>query len=125
MGFMAGEYDMELIMNEIYSTIAFELAAGERIGIHVRRGEALQVSGERLWVTRSNDEADYFLHDGDTLALRPSETLWLSVDGPRPARLTVTLKAGTRGMLANWLGERMAYVHAAAFRGSRLGMRIG
>jgi hypothetical protein len=122
---MAVEYDMEPIMNEIYSTIAFELTAGERIGIRVRRGEALRVAGERLWITRSNDAADYFLHDGDTLALRPSETLWLSVDGPGAARLTVTLKAGTRGMLANWFGERLAYAHAAAFRGSKLGMRIG
>jgi hypothetical protein len=125
MGFMAVGYGMEPIMNEIYSTIAFELAAGERIGIRVRRGEALRVSGERLWITRSNDQADYFLHDGDTLALRPSETLWLSVDGLGAARLTVTLKAGTRGKLANWIGERLAYAHAAAFCGSRLGMRIG
>ncbi|CAB3788743.1 DUF2917 domain-containing protein [Pararobbsia alpina] len=112
-------------MNEIYSTVAFELAAGERIGIQVRRGEALRVCGERLWVTRSNDQADYFLHDGDTLALRPSETLWLSVDGPRPARLMVTLKGGMRGRLADWVGDWLAYAQAVVFSGSKLGMRIG
>jgi Protein of unknown function (DUF2917) len=125
MAYMTVGYDMEPIMNEIYSTIAFELAAGERLGIRVQRGEALHLSGERLWVTRSNDEADYFLHDGDTLPLRPSETLWLSVDGLGSARLSVTLKAGTQGKLARWLGERLAYAHVAAFRGARLGMRVG
>jgi hypothetical protein len=122
---MAVEYDTELIMKEIYSTIAFELEAGERIGIRVLRGEALRVEGERLWVTRSNDEADYFLEDGETLPLRPSETLWLSVDGLRAARLTVMLKAGTRGKLVNWVGSWLAAVQATAFSGSRLGMRIG
>ncbi len=122
---MAVEYDTEPIMKEIYSTIAFQLEAGERIGIRVLRGEALRVEGERLWITRSNDQVDYFLGDGETLPLRPSETLWLSVDGLRPARLTVMLKAGTRGKLVNWVGNWLAAVQATAFSGSKLGMRIG
>jgi hypothetical protein len=124
-GFHGSRYDVESIMKEIYSTIAFELAGGERIGIRVRRGEFLQASGERLWVTRSNDQADYFLHDGDTLALRPDETLWLSVDGLRTARLMVTLKAGTRGQLVSWLGDWLTRTQAAVCSGPGFGVRIG
>ncbi len=88
-------------MKEIFSTVAFELSSGERIAIRVLRGEALKVSGERLWLTRSNDDVDYFLYDGEVLALRPNETLWLSVDGPRDARLTFTFAEGAGQRFAN------------------------
>ncbi len=121
---MAVEHDMEPIMKEIFSTVAFELSPGERIAISVRRGEALRVSGERVWVTRSNDAVDYFLHDGDALSLRADETLWLSVDGLGTSRVTFALAAGTGHRLATvfrrWWDK--APIPAA---GGKLGMRIG
>ncbi len=112
-------------MKEIFSTVAFELSSGERAAIRVLRGEALKVSGERLWITRSNDEVDYFLYDGDVLALRPNETLWLSVDGPRDARLTFTFAEGPGRRLANWFGRLGNGGTVGTAGRPKLGLRAG
>jgi hypothetical protein len=112
-------------MKEIYSTIAFDLQPGERVGIRVRRGRALSVSGERVWLTRSNDSADYFLHDGETMDLRAHELLWLSVDGEKGARLQFTLEAGSGNRLVDWMSDWWKQGPAGALTGSKLGLRIG
>lgn len=115
----------EFIMKEIFSTVAFELQAGERVGIRVRRGQALAIAGERVWITRSNDEHDYFLHDGESLALRSHETLWISVDGQRDVRLVFTLAGGSGSRVADWLSDRWQHARAGFAGTSRLGLRIG
>ena len=112
-------------MREIYSTIAFEVMSGERVGIRVRRGQSVSVSGERVWLTRSNDEADYFLDDGETLALRPREMLWISVEGQGEARLTFTLAGGTGSRVVDWISDWWKNGPAGALAGSKLGLRIG
>ncbi len=115
----------EFIMKEIFSTVAFELQPGERVGIRVRRGQALAVTGERVWLTRSNDETDYFLHDGESIALRSHETLWISVDGMRDARLLFTLAGGSGIRVVDWLSDRWQQVRAGSAGTSRLGLRVG
>jgi hypothetical protein len=112
-------------MKEIYSTVAFELQAGERVGIRVRRGQELSVSGARVWLTRSNDSVDYFLHDGESLPLRQHEMLWISVDADTPSRLLFRLAGGSGSRVVDainswWQGRR-----AGGIAGSRLGLRIG
>lgn len=112
-------------MKEIFSTVAFELQAGERVGIRVRRGQELTVSGARLWLTRSNDDVDYFLFNGDALSLRPRETLWISVDDDQAARLVFTLAGGTGSRIADWFNDWSQRVLPSGLSGSKLGLRIG
>ncbi|WP_158601839.1 DUF2917 domain-containing protein [Pararobbsia silviterrae] len=111
-------------MKEIFSTVAFDLQPGERVGVRVRRGLALAVTGERVWLTRSNEAVDYFVHDGESLSLRPHETLWISVDGERATQLVFTLAAGTGSRVADWGVGVWQRLRAWTPRGV-LGLRIG
>jgi Protein of unknown function (DUF2917) len=82
-----GGTSCETIMREISSSITFEIEPGETIPMMIAHSTRLSVEGSPVWVTRSNDVEDYWLHPGSSLHLRRGERLWLSVDGDRPARL--------------------------------------
>jgi hypothetical protein len=68
-------------MQEISSSITFEIQPGETVPMKVTRSTRLTVHGGPVWATRSNDVDDYFLAPGDTLRLRRGERLWLSAEG--------------------------------------------
>ncbi|HEF5873932.1 TPA: DUF2917 domain-containing protein [Burkholderia cenocepacia] len=67
-------------MQEISSSITFEIPAGETVPMKVQRSTRLTVQCGPVWATRSNDVDDYFLVDGETLKLRRGERLWLSAE---------------------------------------------
>ncbi|KVE02721.1 MULTISPECIES: DUF2917 domain-containing protein [Burkholderia] len=68
-------------MQEISSSITFEIPPGETVPMKVQRSTRLTVQCGPVWATRSNDVDDYFLADGETLKLRRGERLWLSAEG--------------------------------------------
>ncbi|KWI82689.1 hypothetical protein WM09_21130 [Burkholderia ubonensis] len=72
-------------MQEISSSITFEIPPGETVPMRVRRSTRLTVQCGPVWATRSNDVDDYFLADGETLRLRRGERLWLSAEGAQSA----------------------------------------
>ncbi|RQR63665.1 DUF2917 domain-containing protein [Burkholderia sp. Bp9126] len=72
-------------MQEISSSITFEIPPGETVPMKVQRSTRLTVQCGPVWATRSNDVDDYFLADGETLKLRRGERLWLSAEGGQSA----------------------------------------
>jgi hypothetical protein len=76
-------------------------------------------------LTRSNDAVDYFLHDGDSLPLRPREVLWISVDADEPARLLFRLAGGSGSRVVDAFRDWWQHGRVGAFGAARLGMRIG
>lgn len=76
-------------MKEILSKVTFEAQPGELVRLNVSRGGTLASRDGLLWVTRRGDAADYWLAPGDELPLAARDTLYLSVHGALPARLTV------------------------------------
>ncbi|KVH11578.1 MULTISPECIES: DUF2917 domain-containing protein [Burkholderia] len=72
-------------MQEISSSITFEIPPGETVPMKVQRSTRLTVQCGPVWATRSNDVDDYFLADGETLKLRRGERLWLSAEGRQGA----------------------------------------
>lgn len=92
-------------MKQLHSSITFEVQPDETVPLRVSRGVAIAVAGERVWLTRSADDADYWVEPGESLALRPGELLWLSTDGGLPARVTVTLKPRCAQRFAAWFAR--------------------
>ena len=72
-------------MQEISSSITFEIPPGETVPMKVQRSTRLSVQCGPVWATRSNDVDDYFVLDGETLRLRRGERLWLSTEGGQSA----------------------------------------
>lgn len=72
-------------MQEISSSITFEIPPGETVPMKVQRSTRLSVQCGPVWATRSNDVDDYFLLDGETLRMRRGERLWLSAEGGQSA----------------------------------------
>ncbi|MGU7781320.1 DUF2917 domain-containing protein [Burkholderia sp. PU8-34] len=72
-------------MQEISSSVTFEIPPGETVPMKVQRSTRLTVQCGPVWATRSNDVDDYFLVDGETLKLRRGERLWLSAEGGQSA----------------------------------------
>ena len=98
-------------MQEIYSSITFEIKPGETVPMRVARSTRLAVQGASGWVTRSNDVEDYWLAPGRSLRLRRGERLWLSVDGGQSARVAFLVAARPKEEALHWLarlGERFA-----------------
>ncbi|MDR6499152.1 hypothetical protein J2785_002305 [Burkholderia ambifaria] len=98
-------------MQEISSSITFEIPVGETVPMKVQRSTRLIVQCGPVWATRSNDVDDYFLVDGETLKLRRGERLWLSAEGREGACVAFSVSRPTRevalGGLAR-LRERVA-----------------
>ncbi|CAG9198079.1 conserved hypothetical protein [Burkholderia vietnamiensis] len=101
----------ETIMQEISSSITFEIPAGETVPMKVQRSTRLTVQRGPLWATRSNDVEDYFLVDGETLRLRRGERLWLSAESAQGAYVAFSVSRPAadvaRGALAR-LRERVS-----------------
>ncbi|CAB3763094.1 hypothetical protein GQ57_22080 [Burkholderia sp. MSh2] len=78
-------------MQEISSSVTFEIPVGETVPLKVQRSTRLTVQCGPVWATRSNDVDDYFLVDGETLKLRRGERLWLSAESREGARVAFSV----------------------------------
>lgn len=72
-------------MREISSDITFEVLADQVSSVRVARSTRITVRCGAVWVTRSDDTADYWLEPGHTLRLRRGERLWVGAEGGKPA----------------------------------------
>lgn len=102
-------------MREISSDITFEVAARQTASVRVTRSTRLTVKCGTVWVTRSDDTADYWLEPGHTLRLRRGERLWIGAEGGACAWVQFASPAH--------LGERA--VDLAARVAQRAGVHLG
>jgi hypothetical protein len=106
-------------MREISSSITFQIKAGEIVPMRVVRSTRLAVRDAAVWVTRSDDVADYWLEPGHTLRLRRGERLWLGVEGGEHARVAFTVPARTDQKLFDWfarLAQRLGFAWRGGWR---------
>ncbi|AJY14288.1 DUF2917 domain-containing protein [Burkholderia dolosa] len=106
-------------MQEISSSITFEIPAGETVPMKVQRSTRLTVQCGPLWATRSNDVDDYFLVDGETLRLRRGERLWLSAEGAQGARVAFSVSRPTKDIALGGLARLRERVSALLHDGWR------
>jgi len=101
-------------MREISSDITFEVLADQVASVRVARSTWLTVQCGAVWLTRSDDTADYWLEPGHTLRLRRGERLWIGAEGGRPAWVAFALPVGIREQAADVLTRTAARfgVHA-------------
>ena len=102
-------------MQEISSSITFEIPVGETVPLKVQRSTRLVVQCGPVWATRSNDVEDYFLVDGETLRLRRGERLWLSAESGQGAHVAFSVSRPAaevaRGVLARLRNRVNALLH--------------
>lgn len=72
-------------MREISSDITFEVLADQVASVRVARSTRITVRCGAVWLTRSDDTADYWLEPGHTLRLRRGERLWIGAEGGKAA----------------------------------------
>ncbi|MGS0896508.1 DUF2917 domain-containing protein [Burkholderia stagnalis] len=106
-------------MQEISSSITFEIPPGETVPLKVRRSTRLIVQCGPVWATRSNDVDDYFLADGETLKLRRGERLWLSVDGNESACVAFAVSRPPKEVALGGLARLRERVNALLHDGWR------
>jgi hypothetical protein len=92
-------------MQEISSSIRFELRAGETVPLRVTSSTRLSVHGGAVWVTRSDDVDDYWLEPGKTLRLRRGERLWLSVERGTHAYVVFYVPKRANERALNWFAR--------------------
>ena len=64
----------------------FELARGEVIALHGRRGQCVEVLSGRLWLTQTGGSGDHFIAAGEQHTLVASGRLVIEGDSPAPAQ---------------------------------------
>ncbi|HEY3599694.1 MAG TPA: DUF2917 domain-containing protein [Paraburkholderia sp.] len=101
-------------MREIFSSVTFEISAGETVSMRVARSTRLTAQGGAIWVTRSDDVDDYWLEPGKTMRLRRGERLWLSVERGSQARVAFFVPTRADEKALNW------FARVAERLGSRL-----
>ncbi|MET3215149.1 DUF2917 domain-containing protein [Burkholderia sp. A2] len=106
-------------MQEISSSITFEIPPGETVPMKVQRSTRLVVQCGPVWATRSNDVDDYFLADGETLKLRRGERLWLSAEGREGARVAFSVSRPPREVALGGLSRLRERVSALLHDGWR------
>lgn len=102
-------------MREISSDIRFAIARGETLSVRVTRSTRLAVTSGAVWLTRSDDIADYWLEPGHTVRLRRGERLWIGSEGGSAARIAFERP----------VGARQRAVDALARLALKLGMHVG
>lgn len=105
-------------MREISSDITFEVPAGEVASVRVARSTKLVVRGGQVWLTRSDDTADYWLEPGHAVRLRRGERLWVGAErGAAQIAFETPARVGER--LFDWLARSAAHVGLRAASGWR------
>lgn len=102
-------------MREISSDITFEVLADQVASVRVARSTRLKVQCGAVWLTRSDDTADYWLEPGNTLRLRRGERLWIGAEGGKPAWVAFAQPASLREQAVDTLARVAA----------RFGVRAG
>ncbi|MCG5077298.1 DUF2917 domain-containing protein [Paraburkholderia tagetis] len=102
-------------MREISSDITFEVAADQVASVRVARSTRLTVRCGAVWVTRSDDTADYWLEPGHTLRLRRGERLWIGAEQGGAAWVQFATPARVSERVVDW----------AARLAARLGVHAG
>lgn len=105
-------------MREICSDITFEVPAGEVASVRVARSTRLVVRDGLVWLTRSDDTADYWLEAGHTVRLRRGERLWLSSEQDA-ARIAFETPAHVGERVVDWVVRSAAQVGLRAGSGWR------
>ncbi|OAJ53018.1 hypothetical protein A6V36_11640 [Paraburkholderia ginsengiterrae] len=86
--------------------VHFSVMPGATLTWRVEADSTLTVQGERLWLTRISSPYDYWLAPGGTFRLQRGERVWLSTDGERAARVSLTCALPTKGgVFRRWLGK--------------------
>ena len=104
-------------MREISSDITFEVPAGEVASVRVARSTRLVVRDGVVWLTRSDDTADYWLEAGHALRLRRGERLWVGAERAS-ARIAFETPARASERALDWA------LRTAARAGVRVGARV-
>ncbi|AXL49102.1 hypothetical protein DSC91_000781 [Paraburkholderia caffeinilytica] len=88
----------------------FSVVPGATLTWRVDADCTLSVQGARLWLTRVNAPYDHWLEPGNAFRLHRGERVWLSTDGERTARASLTcVLPAKRGFVRRWL-ERLAWL---------------
>ena len=106
-------------MREISSDITFEMPAGEVASVRVARSTRLVVRHGLVWLTRSDDTADYWLEAGHTVRLRRGERLWLGAERDA-ARVAFETPARVGERALDWLVRSAARIGLHAGDGWRI-----
>ncbi|WP_321879932.1 DUF2917 domain-containing protein [Paraburkholderia bannensis] len=102
-------------MREISSDITFEVEANQVASVRVSRSTRLTVRCGAVWVTRSDDTADYWLEPGHTLRLRRGERLWIGAEQGAAAWVAFATPARISERALDWVARQAA----------RLGLHAG
>ncbi|HEX7914045.1 MAG TPA: DUF2917 domain-containing protein [Paraburkholderia sp.] len=90
--------------------VHFSVMPGATLTWRVEADSTLTVQGERLWLTRISSPYDHWLAPGETFRLQRGERVWLSTDGERAARVSLTCALPVKGgVFRRWLG-RLAWL---------------
>jgi hypothetical protein len=90
--------------------VHFSVMPGATLTWRVEADSTLTVQGERLWLTRVSSPYDHWLAPGGTFQLRRGERVWLSTDGERAARVSLSCALPAQGgVVRRWLG-RLAWM---------------
>ncbi|PRE93400.1 DUF2917 domain-containing protein [Burkholderia multivorans] len=106
-------------MQEISTSVTFEIPPGETVPMKVQRSTRLTVQCGPVWATRSNDVDDYFLVDGETLRLRRGERLWLSAEGGQSACVAFSVSRPAKDVALGGLARLRERVSALFHNGWR------
>lgn len=93
------------MIKEIFSTIAFDVQADKTAALRVGSSQTLVIEAGTVWLTRSGDLTDYWLGKGASLALCAGETLWLSAEHARTARVVFKRPARCDKRVMNWIAR--------------------
>jgi len=94
------------MIKEIFSTIAFEVEPDKTTALRVGSSRTLSIEAGAVWVTRSNDQGDYVLRAGATMALQAGETLWLSAEHAQAARVVFKRPARCDKRVLHWIASQ-------------------
>ena len=101
-------------------SICFAVEPNRTVAWRITSDATLRVYGERVWLTRAHSLDDHWLGPGDTIRVARGERIWLSSDGERAARVTLTSAWSRRRVAALAWFERLAgWTAAAGLRGGR------
>lgn len=106
-------------MREISSDVTFEVPADQVASVRVARSTRLTVHHGAVWITRSDDTADYWLEPGHTLRLRRGERLWIGAEGGQPAWVAFALPVSVREQVVDALMRAAVRVGVRARDGWR------
>ena len=90
--------------------VHFSVVPGATLTWRVDTDSTLCVQGARLWLTRVNSPYDHWLDPGNEFRLHRGERVWVSTDGERTVRVSLSYALPIRpGLVKRWLG-RLAWL---------------